>query len=557
VIPPDDAQRARGAYFTPSAAADALAHWALRDNDDGAGNLVLEPSMGDGELLDALAREAARTGVGYDPWGVELDSVTFAATVARCALRSDRAFCADFLEIEPFPVDAVVANPPYVRLRHLPTAPARRAQQVAAEVLGAPMESSGSVWMPFVLHATRFLRAGGRLAVVLPHDLTYVRYARPLWRYLGASFSSLRVVRVRQRMFPELLQEVVLLFADGWGGNTDSVRFDAHASLDGLAEPDQPLGSVSDGAVSEGPVSADVPLAAVLSGDRVFVEALLPEAARLLMDGAVRTGTRPARELVTFNIGYVTGDKAFFHPEPTAITRHGLRAGGLLRALTSSRQVSGTGLRTSSIPPDRLDHLFRPRLPLGDGEAGYVAMGHEQGVSQRYKCRIREPWFVTPGVRVPDVVVPVFTERPAMMINDAGLIASNSLLCGYLRPEVVAGDLVAGWYTSLTLLQLEMHVHALGGGVMVVVPGEAGRVRLPVVHGSPAHLRRIDGLLCDGRADAAFEAGDRAVLVEQLGLSEHDVAVIREAAAVLRAWRTTSRGDSGRRGSDAPRSIGI
>src|SRR5690349_24006721 len=44
-------------------------------------------------------------------------------------------------------------------------------------------------------------------------------------------------------------------------------------------------------------------------------------------------------------------------------------------------------------------------------------------------------------------------------------VASNSLLCGYLRPGVDTAGFAAGWYTSLTLLHAELEVHSLGGGV--------------------------------------------------------------------------------------------
>ena len=100
-----------------------------------------------------------------------------------------------------------------------------RALHCASCVLGQGMETSGSVWMPFVLHSLRFLRKGGRMALVLPHELTYVRYARALWTKWGKSFDDLRVVRVHERLFPDILQEVVVLFADGYGGSTDRVRY--------------------------------------------------------------------------------------------------------------------------------------------------------------------------------------------------------------------------------------------------------------------------------------------------------------------------------------------
>ena len=519
--------RALGAYYTPSVAVESLVRWTLRNRCD----RVLEPSMGDGAFLAGLARESEQRRLDAEVWGVEMAADTFASTVADGLVEPHRALRSDFLAVDPFEVDAVIGNPPYVRLRHLPADEAERALRLATSGLGEPMDPSGSVWMPFVLHAARFLTRGGRLAFVLPFDLTYVRYARPLWSFLGRHFGSLRIVRVHERMFPEILQEVVLLFADDFGGTTDDVAFEAYRTLDHLAT----------GAAD---VRVALQLADVVAGERVFLEALMPAAARSLLHHGLAQQLIPARQVVTFNVGYVCGDKGFFHPAAIAIEHHSLPPASLRTALTSSRQLTGGGLRTSSLAPDRHDLLFLPPADeaLSAGEQDYVDLGTRAGVSQRYKCRIREPWFVTPGVKVPDVVVPVFTERPVLLVNDAGMVASNSLLCGYLRSGS-ADALACAWYTSLTLLQLELEVHALGGGVMVLVPREAGSLRLPHLATSLGddHLARIHGALMAGDTDAAFAAGDMPVLQAMLGLSPHDVSSLRAAADELAFWRTSGR----------------
>ena len=528
--------RALGAYYTPSVAVETLVRWTLRR----PGDRVLEPSMGDGAFLAGLAQESDGRGLDAQLWGVEMAADTFAATVRTGLVEPQRAIRRDFLDVDPFEVDAVIGNPPYVRLRHLPQSEAQRALRGAESLLGEPMDPSGSVWMPFVLHTTQFLARGGRLAFVLPFDLTYVRYARPLWRYLGQHFGSLRVARVHERMFPELLQEVVLLLADDFGGQTEHVTFEAFRTLAHLAT----------GATG---VRADLALQQVVAGDRVFLEALMPAAARSVLHGALAHRFVPARALVTFNVGYVCGDKRFFHPDAATVDRHALPASSLRPTLTSSRQLTAGGVRTSSLAPDRQDLLFLPSADrsLTEGEQEYVELGGHRGVPERYKCRIREPWYVTPGVKVPDVVVPVFTERPVLLVNDGGMVASNSLLCGYLRAGT-AGALACAWYTSFTLLQLELEVHALGGGVMVLVPREAGNVRLPRLDGSLGHphLENIHRALVAGDTNTAFAAGDVPVLQRSVGLMAADVDAVRAAAAELAWWRTAARspapGHSGR-----------
>jgi adenine-specific DNA-methyltransferase len=519
--------RAMGAYMTPPDAARLLAAWALRR----PGERVVEPSMGEGSFLAALADESRRRDLDAQVWGVELCPDTFGAVVSGGLVDGRRAIRSDFLAVEPFPADAVVGNPPYVRLRHTPHEQRSAALLVAQQVLGRPMEPSGSVWMPFVLHATRFLVDGGRLALVLPYELTYVRYARPLWHYLGSRFSSVRIVRCHERMFPDILQEVVLLMADGFGGSTTEITFEAYET-------------VADLVAARPVVRSRVPLLGVLAGRRDFLAALLSEPAQSLLRGRLERSTVPVSELVAIKIGYVCGDKQFFHPGEGTVTDYELPERSLRRALTSSRQLRATGLRTSVVPEAATSRLFLPPAAPSDlvaGERRYIAAGEAQGVPGRYKCRVREPWYVTPYVRVPDVVIPVFTERPALMINDGRLIASNSMLCGYLRRGTPAA-LAAAWFTSLTLLQLELQIHSLGGGLMVLVPREASAVRLPVVRAVDGpHLERVHGLLVADDADAAFAAGDGPILHNTVGLTTDEVDSVQEATRTLAHWRTAVR----------------
>jgi adenine-specific DNA-methyltransferase len=516
--------RALGAYYTPPTAAEFLARWTLRDS----GDRVLEPSMGDGVFLHALRQEAERRGLATDVWGIEMAADTFRSTIASGVIGQDHGIHRDFLSVQPFDVDAVVGNPPYVRLRHVSPDQARRARKVAEQVLGQPMDPSGSIWMPFVLHASRFLRPGGRVALVLPYDLTYVRYARPLWDFLARRFGKLRVVRVHERMFPDILQETVLLLADDFCQETSRIRFEAYETV-GQLDAGRPV------------LCSEIEITDVINGERAFLEALLSDDARHLLRTRIALATVPARELVTFNIGYVCGDKKFFHPTPETIEAYGLTAKSLRPALTSARQLRGIGLRTALLPSSRFSKLFLPGEALTQGERAYVNDGEALGVSERYKCRIRHPWYVTPYVRTPDLLLPVFTEKPPLLLNDAQVVASNSLLCGYVK-RTSAEALVSAWFTSLTLLQLELQVHALGGGVLVLVPREAGNVRLPPMETvDRRRLSLLHELLTEEKVDLAFASGDESVLRKRVGLSSAEVAVIQEAVDTLSHWRTAAR----------------
>ena len=521
-------QRARGAFYTPSSAAEYMAAWILEDSTQ----TVLEPSFGEGNFLDALNKVSGDLGrTAPRMIGVEIDEQAFACTVASGILQPADAILNDFLQVKPIDVDAVIGNPPYVRLRNMTTPEATAAMAAAAAQLGFEMDPSGSVWMPFVVHAVPFLRRGGRLALVLPLDVTYVRYARLLWQYLASQFGELRLIRSRERVFPELLQDVVILMASNKGAACNTVRYSAYSRLADLLKGDIAI-------------EVDIPVSEIVEGRRPFTWAHVKPELRQLLDGPIASNLIPSRELVRFNIGYVAGDKSFFHPSIDTRTQFGLQDKSLVPALSSSRNLRNVGLYTSGMPDDAVDSLFRPtedQLAVGDTDLTYIKHGEQLGIDQRYKCRVRKPWYIVPYVKTPDIILTVFTERPILAVNDAHLVASNSLLCGYLD-GIDAGSFAARWYTSLTLLHIEAEVHSLGGGVMILVPREAGNVRI-ANHASivASGLLEIDRRLSAGDVEGAYRVGDEAVLQRTLGLTDTDLDLVHDGIATLADWRTSAR----------------
>ena len=521
-------QRNRGAFYTPSSASEFMAAWILEGNP----RTVLEPCFGQGNFLVALNKIS--TDLGRIPprmIGVEIDEQAFSRTVTSGILQSEDAILDDFLQVKPTEVDAVVGNPPYVRLRHMGTSESAVAMAAAAAQLGFDMDPSGSVWMPFVAHAVPFLRRGGRLALVLPLDITYVRYARPLWQYLASQFGHLELIRSRERVFPDLLQDVVVLMANNKGATCSTVRYRAYSRVADFLRDDPTI-------------DQDIAVSDIAEGKRPFMWAHLQSELRQLLAGPLASNLIPSRELVRFNIGYVAGDKSFFHPSTDARARFGLRDESLIPSLSSSRNLRNAGLYTSGMPDHAVDCLFLPpedETGVADADLIYIKHGEELGIHQRYKCRVRDPWYIVPYVKSPDVVLTVFTERPILAVNDARFVASNSLLCGYLE-GIDACSFAARWYTSVTLLHIEVEVHSLGGGVMILVPRETGNVRI-VNHPSipKSGLTRIDQLLAAGDAEGAYRIGDEVVLKRTLGLSDADIDLLHDGIATLAHWRTSAR----------------
>lgn len=130
-------------YWTPASvaeqaceAAHVLRHEQYAYGADVPIKYVLEPSCGEGHILDVLKGRAAKT------FGVEVDPVR----AAKARAKGHVVQVANFLELPPSAVfDAVVMNPPFY----------------------------GQHYAKHVRHALKFLKPGGTLATILPASAWY------------------------------------------------------------------------------------------------------------------------------------------------------------------------------------------------------------------------------------------------------------------------------------------------------------------------------------------------------------------------------------------------
>jgi len=257
-------------------------------------------------------------------------------------------------------------------------------------------------------------------------------------------------------------------------------------------------------------------------------------------------------EVVDLTIGYVTGDNDFFHLTPDEAREWGLDYADLRAVLRRSGDLNSLGLtcRVSDFVSRFLSsdyYLYHPKgTELRPAARAYMEYGRKLGVHERHKCRVRDPWYVVPGVRVPEFFIGVFASKgPRLVANMANLAATNTLLIGnssvdWLRQRV----LVASSLTSLSLLSAEIEGHALGGGALKLEPGEARRLLLPVrVNVDEDLLLSLDHLLRQGKQAEASDLADDLFLMGGIGMSHAQVRILRNSLAHLRKNRLRRKGE--------------
>ncbi|MGI8630947.1 MAG: N-6 DNA methylase [Solirubrobacterales bacterium] len=539
IAPPEDRQKALGAFYTPPEIAAQLAQWAIRSTED----LVLDPSFGGLAFLDAAAARLQGMGLSGPEasarlWGVDIDSDAMAAA-ANTGTPLSNLVHEDFFAVAPGEVPAVdvlLGNPPYIRYQAF-NGSGERARELASAA-GVRITKLASSWAPFVVHGTSFISPGGRMAQVLPAEILHAQYATEVLEFLRREFGSVSLVTFEERVFPGALEEVVLLLADrrGEAGRADIQLLSCKAVDDlDLSTPSTRSDLVED----------------ELGAESLLAQLLPAEARRLLVRLAVSPQVVRLGALASVDIGIVTGANEFFmlpcdRAEPIA--------DDLLRAGVS---------KAAHIPGARLDREEHADLLAGGG-AGmiFVATLSEEpatletarlhirdaeklGLQDRYKCRIRNPWWSlpVPAAGPPELLLTYCSnDFPRLTLNEVGALHTNTLHAVRPTDPALAATLAASFYNSLTLLSCELEGRSYGGGVLKLEPSEAERLLIPEpAAGNEALLNEVDDAVRARNLQRVLDLVDQAVLIDGCGLTEDDVAALREGRKQL-ADRRRSRG---------------
>ncbi|HUY89687.1 MAG TPA: N-6 DNA methylase [Pirellulales bacterium] len=449
-------QKQLGAYYTPHDVARSLVHWAVSSRDD----RLLDPSCGDGRFLVTHPNSV----------GVEGDPLAAAIVHARapgCLIHQGDFFSWASSTLERF--ECAAGNPPFIRYQRFSGTVREAALSLCAK-LGANFNALSSSWAPFLVATASLLKPGGRLAFVVPAEIGHAPYAIPLLIYLLEHFSHVRIIAVKEKLFPELSEDCWLLFCDGYGGRTD---FFLLSDIDRFASSMRPPRSGRRISATEWRMSGRRLRQFLLPGSTI-------ELYRSLADSPA---TVRLSEVARVGIGYVTGANDFFHLRPSAARSWRIPENFLLPAVRNGRDLAGRSISHATV--ERWRKNDEPKFLLRLERSGqipsavsrYLDSPDGQQARAAYKCRNRTPWYVVPDIHVPDGFLSYMSgETPSLVANRAQCVGTNSVHVVRMKPGFTIGALQQRWNDPLTQLSCEIEGHPLGGGMLKLEPGEANRV---------------------------------------------------------------------------------
>ena len=525
-LPGKDA-KSRGGYYTPKTIADFLSKWAITESV----LEVLEPSAGDGEFVEAIA--AILNGNGRIT-AVELDADE-ARKIHKRGGESVEVISGDFFawylqndSIGSF--DAVLGNPPFIRYQQFRESHRNPAFELM-KMEGLHPTKLTNAWLPFVVAATRSLKQGGVLGMVLPAELLQVKYAAELRRYLASKYSSIIIVTFRKLVFPQIQQETILLL--GIRGDGVAAEISVH-ELDSLED-----------------LKVFVPEKDIAINDNLdhahekWTQYYLSQRELGLIREISSSSAFPSLgSIAQVDVGIVTGRNEFF-----VLTEDETRERRLMDwavpLIGRSTQIKGIILKE-----DQWQQMVASGgkcflIQLGSSDRGnlsqealsYVEYGERNGFHEGYKCRVRLPnWWNVPSVWSPDAfMLRQIHEGPRVVCNPGNVVCTDTIHRVRMIGWNDASQLAATSMNSLTYAFAEIKGRSYGGGVLELEPTEAESIPFPT---ATRHLEIefIDQLARKNSTEQMLDWVDSEVL-KPSGLSDSEIGTLRNIWQKLSARR--------------------
>jgi len=420
---------------------------------------VLDPSCGNGVFLIEAANRLRALGAarGSTLTGIDLDEIACSEAAAVIKWNAPELHAEiinrDFFSVEPDEiggVSAVLGNPPFVRYQIFSGKVRDRALR-CAEDAGVSLSRQSNAWAPFVIHAISFLQPGGSLGLILPGELLHAAYAAPVLRHIFTHFEQVRVLTFDAPLFPALDVHAIALVASGAGGTCKEFQIVRVRNSNGIG-PWTSIGHT----IVENPLYAD-------SKKKIprVPEYYLPQKIRGIyrkIQSSVIASS--VGQVVSVDIGYVTGDHNFFHLTKEGIRRWDVPVKFRVRTLRSARNMKCSVFTEGDWRRlrDQLGASYLLRIPAASSAERlerikpYLAEGIRRRVNRRYQCRSRNPWYSVRGVRIADgFLTSMSSGPPKLVMNEAGVAASNNMHVITRREHVDSSTFKAittSWYST-------------------------------------------------------------------------------------------------------------
>lgn len=459
-------QKNTGSYYTPSYLASFISKRVLSHFENRARMSILEPSVGDGAFISELAKEEI---INIKLTALDINERELNTASEKWNKKTASFVKTDFLEYSTTKkYSTVIGNPPYIKKNILTSNQIELCKEIHSKE-NLTEASVKNIWITFLIKANTLLAKNGVLAFILPSELLQVKYAEEVREYLKKKFKRIEIFTFNDLMFECKGQDTIVLFA--YKKAEHKGEFFANISSKESLEQNN----------------------FVLKNNNLLVKSKVKWTHHFLTSDELNFIDNLKKELKTINDyseskpGIVTAANKFFIIDKETEKQYNLSR--------FTKPIIQKGLFVNGnvvFNDDDIQRLEEKNIPtrllqLNDSDKiskrlkEYLAIGEAEKIPDRYKCRIRNNWYVIPNIsEKPDAF---FFKRshlyPKLLKNNSDAFVTDSAYKVQMKDNYDLNSFIYSFYNTLTLLLSELDGRYYGGGVLELIPSEFKKLPIP------------------------------------------------------------------------------
>ena len=508
------AEKLRGGFYTPIPIAAFILKWGINGSSEYD---ILEPSCGDGVFLEQLKENKHNfksvTAIEFDE--VEAEKADKIKLSNKNVINTDfHLYCNETTQ----KFDFVVGNPPYIRYQYFQ----EDQQNEAIKVFNrAKLKYSKltNAWVSFVVGSSLLLKEKGKIGFVVPAELLQVSYAQQLREFLAQFYNKINIISFEKLVFPDIQQEVVLLLCEKNGSDSHLIE---HLELRDASD----LSTLDINRLKSPTKKID------FKSNKWTYYFLEQEEIDFLEQVAKKRKVPAIENYANVEVGITTGANNYFTvPYSTVV---------FYRLEDFAKPMVGRSVQVNSVIFSNEDWLknqqteakanllvfpAKAKLNGHTGVKDYLQYGESIGINKGYKTGIRDDWFVIPSIKLSDAL---FIRRnnlyPRLILNEARAYTTDTMHRVFIKKDTDKNAFIASFYNSLSLAFSEIVGRSYGGGVLELMPSEAGKILLPYQTNNADLLATIDKMMRAKKSiDEILKITNKQILKDGYGLTDKEI----------------------------------
>jgi adenine-specific DNA-methyltransferase len=457
-----------GSYYTPEYLAGFISKKVLSFFEDKPSISILEPSVGDGSFISEFNKNELLS-IKLSALDINKDELKKASI--KWSRKNANFQEIDFLDFtSKTKFSAVIGNPPYIKKTLLSEKQIETCKEIHKNE-NLSEKSVKNIWTTFLIKSTTLLKKDGVLAFVLPSELLQVKFAEEIREYLKNQFERIEIYTFNDLLFECKGQDTIVLIA--YKKHNEKGEF--FSNIEFIEELEKNSFN--------------------LKNNNLLVDSNVKWTHHFLTTDELTFLHNIKQELRAVNFyseskpGIVTAANNFFIVDKETEKKYNLSR------FTKPIIQKGIYVNGSVVFDEedflKLEDSKHPTrlLQLNDNNKiskkllEYLTLGTNQKIQERYKCKIRNNWYVIPNIStVPDAL---FFKRchnyPKLLKNSSKALVTDSAYKVNMKNEFDLNSFIFSFYNSLTLVFAETNGRYYGGGVLELTPNEFKKLPIPYI----------------------------------------------------------------------------